>query len=51
VGWTLQTQTNRPGVGLGTNWVDLPASTSTNEVVIPISLTNGSVFYRMRHSL
>jgi uncharacterized membrane protein YdcZ (DUF606 family) len=51
VGWTLQTQTNRPGVGLGTNWVDLPASTSTNEVIIPISLTNGSVFYRMRHSL
>jgi hypothetical protein len=51
VGWTLQGQTNIPGVGLTTNWVDVPASTSTNEVVIPISPTNGSVFYRLRHAL
>jgi hypothetical protein len=51
VGWTLQAQTNNPGVGLSTNWVDLPASTSTNEVVIPMSPANGSVFYRLRHNL
>ncbi len=49
-GWTLQAQTNNPGAGLGTNWVDVPASASTNEVVIPMDPANGSVFYRMRHS-
>ncbi len=47
VGWTLQAQTNSPGVGLSTNWVDVPASTLTNEVVYPMN--NGSVFYRLRH--
>jgi hypothetical protein len=50
VGWTLQAQTNNPGVGLGTNWVDVPASASTNQVVIPIDPANGSVFYRIRHN-
>lgn len=50
VGWTLQGQTNTPGTGLTTNWVDVPASTSTNEVVIPMSPANGSVFYRLRHA-
>jgi hypothetical protein len=47
-GWTLQAQTNAPGVGLGTNWVNVPGSTTLTNLVIPITPTNGSVFYRLR---
>ncbi len=46
-GWTLQTQTNPPGSGLGTNWVNLPGSESTNQVMLPFSPTVGSVFLRL----
>jgi len=46
-GGRLQTQTNAPGLGLGTNWVTLPDSTTTNHVVVPIDPANGSVFYRL----
>lgn len=46
-GWTLQAQTNRVSVGLGTNWVNVGGSSTTNQVIIPISLTNGCVFYRL----
>ncbi|HEU5396457.1 MAG TPA: hypothetical protein VFV81_04765, partial [Verrucomicrobiae bacterium] len=48
-GWTLQSQTNTLGVGLGTNWVDVPGSTTTNTVVIPIGPRNGSVFFRLKY--
>jgi autotransporter-associated beta strand protein len=47
-GWTLQVQTNSAGVGLGTNWVDVPGSTTTNAVPIPIGAANGAVFYRLK---
>lgn len=47
-GWTLQVQTNSLGKGLGTNWVDVPGSTSINTVSIPITTTNGAVFYRLK---
>ena len=47
-GWTLQVQTNSLGKGLGTNWVDVPGSTSINTVSIPITTTNGTVFYRLK---
>ncbi|HEX4264226.1 MAG TPA: autotransporter-associated beta strand repeat-containing protein, partial [Verrucomicrobiae bacterium] len=47
-GWTLQAQTNAPGIGLGTNWADVTGSASTNEVALPINSTNGSVFYRLK---
>jgi hypothetical protein len=43
----LETQTNSPGVGLGTNWVTVAGSTATNHVVVPIDPSNGSVFYRL----
>lgn len=44
-GWTLQAQTNPLNVGLGANWVDVPASSATNLTTLPI---NGStVFYRL----
>lgn len=47
-GWTLQVQTNAPGGGIGTNWVDVTGSDSTNAVSVPINSTNGSVFYRLK---
>ncbi len=49
-GWTLQAQTNSLSVGLSTNWVNVAASTSTNQVEVPMNLTNGSVFYRLLYT-
>ncbi|MGH7952822.1 MAG: LamG-like jellyroll fold domain-containing protein, partial [Limisphaerales bacterium] len=46
-GWTLQAQTNNLSVGISTNWVDVANSSTTNQVIIPTNLTNGSVFYRL----
>ena len=46
-GYQLQAQTNSLRVGLSTNWVNVVGSTSTNQVVVPINITNGSVFYRL----
>ncbi len=48
-GWTLLAQTNSLAVGVGTNWVAVPGSTSSNQIVIPINLTNGTVLYRLRY--
>jgi hypothetical protein len=48
-GWQLQAQTNSLAVGISTNWVNISGSTSTNQFVIPINLTNGSVFYRLMY--
>ena len=45
-GWTLQGQTNPPTVGLTSNWVDV-AGVISNAILIPITPTNGSVFYRL----
>ena len=52
-GWQLQALTNPATVGLvtnvpiGNNWANVNPSTGTNQVVIPINLTNGTVFYRL----
>jgi hypothetical protein len=46
-GWQLQAQTNPVTVGISTNWINYNPSTGTNQVVIPMNLTNGSVFYRL----
>jgi fibronectin-binding autotransporter adhesin len=46
-GWTLQVQTNSRAVGLNTNWFGVAGSSSTNQVTLPIGLTNGAVFYRL----
>jgi hypothetical protein len=46
-GWTLEAQTNALNAGLGTNWTRIPNSSATNQVIIPISLTNAAVFYRL----
>jgi len=42
-GGRLQKQTN----GLGAGWVDVPNSTGTNHVVVPIDPANSDVFYRL----
>ena len=46
-GWTLQVQTNALSAGLGTNWVSVAGSATTNQVMIPIGVNNGCVFYRL----
>ncbi len=47
LGYQLQAQTNPVSKGLSTNWANYNPSTGTNRVVIPINLTNGTVFYRL----
>jgi hypothetical protein len=42
-------QTNTLGVGLGSNWVNVPNSTATNTFSVPIDAGNGSVFYRLTY--
>ena len=49
IGWRLQVQTNDLTQGLGTNWVDVPDSTATNQMFFPINLISGSVFYRLAY--
>jgi len=48
-GWILQSQTNSLSTGLGTNWVDVPGSSSTTATNITINPQSPSVFYRLRH--
>lgn len=51
IGWTLQTQTNSRSVGLipATNaWFNVSGSTTTNQVVIPVSPSEPTVFYRLK---
>lgn len=49
IGWRLQSQTNSVSSGLGTNWVDVSSNVvmNTNQLALPVSSTNGSVFFRM----
>jgi hypothetical protein len=47
LGWHLQIQTNSLNAGLGTNWVNVPNSTTTNQIFIPINPNNSSIFLRM----
>jgi hypothetical protein len=46
-GWQLQAETNGLSVGLTNDWVNVSGSTTTNTVVVPLNLTNGSVFFRL----
>lgn len=46
-GWQLQSQTSNLAVGLGTNWVNVASSAQTNQVALPLSPTNGAVFFRL----
>jgi autotransporter-associated beta strand protein len=44
IGWRLQVQTNSLN---GTNWVDVPGSSSTNYEQLPLDPTLQSIFYRL----
>jgi hypothetical protein len=46
-GWRLLIQTNPPNTGLGTNWVAVPNSNSTNSMLLNVDGTTGSVFFRL----
>jgi hypothetical protein len=46
-GGRLQTQNNGRGAGFGTNWITVPGSAATNQVVVPFDPTNGSAFFRL----
>lgn len=46
-GWTLQSQTNSRASGLSNNWVDVPGSTTTNFISIPLNKVDPTVFFRM----
>ena len=46
-GWQLQSQTNSLAAGLGTNWVSVAGSAQTNQMTMPMSATNGAVFFRL----
>jgi hypothetical protein len=48
-GWRLQTQTNSRAAGLGTNWYDVPGSTTTNSLSLPLDLMNETVFHRLTY--
>lgn len=46
-GWRLEAQTNTLAVGLGSNWAAVSGSTTTNQMVFPISPSNGAVYFRL----
>jgi autotransporter-associated beta strand protein len=46
-GANLQEQINPLTVGLSTNWVTVPGSSTTNQMTFPIVSTNGTVFFRL----
>jgi hypothetical protein len=45
--WRLQFQTNSFGVGMTTNWIDVPGSANTNVMSFPMNTNIGSAFFRM----
>jgi hypothetical protein len=49
LGWLLQAQTNSAADGLRTGWGTVLGSGNTNQMIIPINRTNGSVFFRLAH--
>jgi len=49
LGWRLETQTNSQGSGISTNWVDVPNSDQTNQLSLPVDITDGSVFFRLTY--
>jgi alpha-L-fucosidase len=48
-GWRLETQTNALDAGLGTNWVTVAGSNTTNQMTLPIGVSNVSVFFRLAY--
>src|SRR5579862_5197645 len=46
-GAQLQAQTNAPGIGITTNWFNVPGSSGTNSLSVPVDPSQGSVFNRL----
>ncbi len=46
-GWQLQAQTNALAIGLKTNWSNIPGSTETNLLTLPLSVADEAVFFRL----
>ena len=49
IGWTLQAQTNSMYIGIGTNWVTIANSITTNQLSFPVNHTNQTVFFRLKY--
>jgi len=49
LGWRLETQTNPVNAGLGNHWVTVPNSANTNQIYIPVNISNVSVFFRLTY--
>jgi hypothetical protein len=49
LGWHLEIQTNPINPGLGTNWVIVPGSQTTNQMTFPLDPTIGSSFFRLAY--
>jgi len=47
LGWRLQVQTNDTDGGLGTNWLDVPDTSATNQFLFSVGPNNTSVFWRL----
>jgi autotransporter-associated beta strand protein len=47
IGWRLEAQTNALNIGLNNNWAEVPNTTTTNKVFLPINPANGTVFFRL----
>jgi hypothetical protein len=47
MGWSLEFQTNSLVTGLGTNWVIVAGSSTTNQITIPINSSNGCAFFQL----
>jgi autotransporter-associated beta strand protein len=47
IGWQLQVQTNSLSNGIGTNWVNVTGSLTTNQVSVLVNPANSAVFYRL----
>lgn len=48
-GWRLESQTITLGTGLGTNWVTVSGSSTTNQISFPFDLANDSIFFRLTY--
>lgn len=44
IGWRLEMQTNALAIGLSSNWVTVPNSTSTNSVSLPVNPAQAAFF-------
>ncbi|HEY2081761.1 MAG TPA: discoidin domain-containing protein, partial [Verrucomicrobiae bacterium] len=49
IGWHLEMQTNPPNAGIGTDWITVAGSKSTDQMMLPLDLTIGSGFFRLAY--